>query len=130
MFLLCCKCHILTFCLKLQISLVVGVITVGLSLIYLYDPVTYLIKEISVVGDHNESTLIIIQIFLKVFRHVIVQVVGRLVKNQYFTVGQQGSSQCNLLFLTSGQLICFYINVLKAQFSKESFSVSLDGPLI
>ena len=85
MLVLSCKGDIFPLGFEHEVTFVVGVVAVSFALVYLNYPVAYLVQKISVVSDHHKRTFVVVQVFLQILCHVVVQVVCRLVKYQYVT---------------------------------------------
>ena len=85
MFVLSGKCDVLTLCLQHEIAFVVGIVAVGFAFVDLYYAVAHLVKKVSVVGDHDQSALVVVKVILQIFCHIVVEVVGGLVQNKNVT---------------------------------------------
>ncbi len=87
-----------------KIVVIITLVSEYLLPVYLYDFIADTVKEITVMGDHQQSHSLSREPRLKTLNHVYVQMVGRLVKQQKLWFGEQYSSQGNALQLASGQL--------------------------
>ena len=62
-----------------------GYLAVGFAFVDLYYAVAHLVKKVSVVGDHDQSALVVVKVILQIFCHIVVEVVGGLVQNKNVT---------------------------------------------
>ncbi len=76
---------------------------VSLATVKFQNPPGHMVKEISVVGNRNNCTLILLQVLFQPVNRLGVKVVGRLIKQQYIRLLQQQPTQRDTAALTTGK---------------------------
>ena len=123
-------CHLFPLGFQLQIAGIVGLITVKLSFINLNNPISHTVKEISVMGNHDQRAFPPFQIIFQPGSHALIQMVSRLVQNQKFFPAKKGCCQSRTFTLSAGQFSCFLGQIGKPKLCKHGFCLSLNIPAV
>ena len=78
--------------LGLQIFFIISRITVNVCPIDLPNRIRHLVQEITVMRDHHDRALVTRQLLLQPLDHLVIQMVGGLIKNQ--NIGRRQQSRC------------------------------------
>ena len=81
----------------------------ALAAVQFQDPAGYVVQEVTVVGDGNDRTLVLLQMGLQPLDGFGVQVVGGLVQKQHVRLLQQQAAQGHAAALTTGKLLHFLL---------------------
>ena len=87
------------------------------------DAVDHPLQKVAVVGDHQQSALEAFEVALQPIDHLAVDVVGRLVQNQYLGFGSKGTGKGNPTFLSAGKLCNLLLIVPKTQLVEDAFAL-------
>ena len=71
--------------------------------------------------NHQDTDIGTAQVTFQPFGHFQVEVVGRLIQNDQFGVGNQNVGQCHTFQLPTGQMFHFLIEVCDLQLRKDLF---------
>ena len=91
-----------TLGLRLQIRGVVALIRVQLTTVDLADPLSHVIHEVTIVGNGDDGTLVLVQELLQPQNRLGIKMVGRLVKQQQIRSFQQQLAQCHTTAFATG----------------------------
>ena len=122
--------HLFPLGFQLQITGIVGLITVKLSFIDLYDPVGHTVQKISVMGNHDQRAFPAFQIIFQPGSHALIQMVGRLVQDQQFLPAKKGCCQSRPFALSARQLSCFLGQIGKSKLREHGFCFSFNIPAV
>ena len=95
-FALRCQFHLLPLGLQLQESGIIGIIAVHISPADLQDPVGDLVQEVAVMGHHEYHAPVLPQVLFQPDDHLLIQMIGRLVKQQNVKIRGQHFSHSHL----------------------------------
>src|SRR5699024_4566080 len=93
-----------TLSLLLQVGGVVALVWVELAAVDLTDPARYVIKEVTVVSNSQDSTRVVFQVLFQPLHRFSIQVVSRLVEQQQVWLTQQQLRQSDTAAFTTGKL--------------------------
>ena len=94
-----------TLRLLLQPRRVVALPGDALATIQLENPLGHIVEEITVVGDGDHRTLILLQMLLQPVYRLCIEVVGRLVEQQYIGFLEQQTTQSHTATLTTREIL-------------------------
>ena len=80
--------------------------------------------------NHDHNSLKTVQIIFKPGCHLIIQMVGRLVKDQHVGRIYKHSSQRHTFFLSAGKMCDFFFVILDSQFIQNHMSFRLRIPAL
>ena len=103
----------------LQVVAVVSFVGVQLTVVYFNDFRAHTVQEIAVVRHHEQAQAATVQVLFQPFRHVQVEVVGRLIQNQQIRFGNQDIGQCHALQLPARQISDFLGEIADFQLRKN-----------
>src|SRR6185369_15708763 len=89
----------------LQISGIIGFVDVVAAAIELQNPVDDIVEKVAVVGDEDHVASIIDEVFFEPLHALGVQMVGRLVEQQYVGLFKQQPGQRDAPFLAARKII-------------------------
>ena len=98
-------------------------------MIQLQDPITHTIQEIAIMRYHDHGSFITIQIVFQPCEHLIIQMVGRLVQQQYIKILHQCPYKCCLSPLTTGKLCQQLLMIQNAQLIEHALCFTLQCPV-
>ena len=64
-----------------------------------------MIKEVTVVGNTDHCTFVLLQVLLEPVDRLCVQVVGRLIKQQHIRLLQEETTECHTTAFTSREML-------------------------
>src|SRR5699024_7464169 len=88
-------CYFQTFGLLLQVGGVVAFVWVQLAAVNLTDPTRYVVKEVAVVCNGQNSAWVVFQVLFQPLHGLSIQVVSRLIEQQQVWLAQQQFRQSN-----------------------------------
>ena len=100
-FAFCGKLHFFSLCFEFQILGIVCWIGIQFSVIKFYDAVYHPFQEITVMSDHQDSPGKALEIAFQPVYHFAVNVVGRLVQNQYLCLSSKSARHGYTALLTA-----------------------------
>lgn len=103
------------FAFQLQKAFVICLVPVQLPMIDLRNTVADPVQKIPVVRNHHQRALIAFQLSFQPFHHFIIQVVGRLIQNQYFAGAYQRGRHGQTFALPAGKVPYRFAKVRHAQ---------------
>ena len=107
---------LLTF---LQVIAIIAFIGIDLLSINLQDLATHPIQEIAIMRHHQDTDRRTAQVILQPFRHLQIQVVGRLIQDDQLRVGDQDIRQGHPLQLPTRELFDTLIKIMDLQLSQD-----------
>ncbi len=92
------------------------------------NPTGNIVKEIAVVRDGNDSAFVLLKVVLEPFNALGVEVVGRLVKQQYVRLLQQQTAQGHTAALTAAEVLDKLVLVGATQGVHSAFQAAVEVP--
>ena len=86
------------------------------------------VEEVTVVRHHQQAEVGAAQVFFEPFRHIEVEVVGRLVEYQQVGFGDEGIGKCHALQLPAGEVFYQLVEVADFELRKDLFRFLLILP--
>ena len=112
----------------LQEIAVVALVAVHALVINLNNLVAHIVKEITVMGHHQQAAAHARQILLEPLHHLKVKVVGRLVKDHQLRLLNKHCRQCNALLLTARKFLYRLVEILYFQLREHLLRAVLIVP--
>ena len=88
------------------------------------------IKKITVMCNHDHNSLKAVKIIFKPGRHLIIQMVGRLIKDQHIGGIYKHGSQRYTFFLSAGKMCDLFFVLLDSQFIQDHMCFCLRIPAL
>ena len=114
--------------LQLEIAGVVRLIAVELALIELDDTVADLIEEVAVMGNHQQRSLVALEVVLEPFGHRAVEMIRRLVEDQQIGGAEQGTCERHTLLLSARELPDLPAEVVLTELRQKLLCFRLEVP--
>ena len=98
------------------------------SLIKLEDLIAHPVEEVTVVSYHEESLCRLSEIFLEPFDHAHVEVVGRLIEEEYVRIIEKHECECEAFHLTARERAHFLCEICYLKSVEKLFEALLVRP--
>ena len=110
--------HFLTFTALPDIIVEIAVMGIHHALIEFKNLITHTVKEVAIVGHHEQCHARLSEEFLQPLHHLHVEVVGRLVEDEEIRLVQQYQGQSQTLHLSARQFINHLFQVVDGKTSQ------------
>ena len=97
-------------------------------MVHLHHDVAYPVKEVAVVGDHEQCTSRASEIAFEELDRVDVEVVGRLVHDEELSLAGKHLGEGDALYLSSRQFLHELVRVVEVEVAEELHDPSLIFP--
>ena len=114
----------------LKIVGVVALVRVERAVVQFKYGIADTVQEVTVVSNHKEGALGLLQIILQELYHLHIQVVGRLIHNKEIGIREKHRCNCNLLYLSAAKLAHLLIKIGKLKLCEHPLGALLKIPSI